>query len=349
VDPAGSIARERIDFCGRSEPAKWEEMKMKTTRLGAIVLSASIAWLMPARAADRTEITFPGDHAYPESLTATSDGTIYAGSLYQGGIFRVPPGAATAEQWIKPGANNSMSTLGVFADEKAGTLWVCSSNLGAFGVKPPAGEKPVSLQAFDLKNGTAKGSWPLPGEKSLCNDMVVGSDGAVYVAESFQPHILKLAPGGTALEVWATDPRFSGGEGPGLDGITIGPDGNLYVNTYATGRLFRVEIGQGGKAGQITEFKTTPGFEHPDGMRAYGQNGLLVVEGANAGRFDIITINGDNAEVKTVKGGFKQPVSVWQIGDTAWVLEGQLATLFDPPEKRGKPGPFRAYAVELPR
>jgi streptogramin lyase len=321
---------------------------MKTIHLGVVVLSASLASLMPARAADRTEITFPGDHAYPESLTATSDGTIYAGSLYEGGIFRVPPGATTADQWIKPGANDSMITLGVLADEKAGTLWVCSSNLTAFGVKPPAGEKPVSLKAFDLKSGAGKGSWPLPGEKSLCNDMVVGADGAVYVADSFQPHILKLAPGGTSLEVWATDPGF-GGEGPCLDGITIGEDGNVYANTFATGRLFRVEMGQGGKAGRITQLKTTQGFEHPDGMRAYGKNGLLVVEGDNAGRFDIIELNGDNAEVKTVKSGFKQPVSVWQIGNTAWVLEGQLATLFDPPEKRGKPGPFRAYAVELPR
>jgi streptogramin lyase len=114
---------------------------MRTIHLGVVVLAASLAWLMPARA-DRTEITFPGDHAYPESLTATSDGTIYAGSLYEGGIFRVPPGATTAEQWIRPGANDSMITLGVFADEKAGTLWVCSSNLTGFGVKPPAGEKP---------------------------------------------------------------------------------------------------------------------------------------------------------------------------------------------------------------
>jgi sugar lactone lactonase YvrE len=243
-----------------------------------------------------------------------------------------------------------MNTLGVFANEKAGTLWVCSSNLSAFGVKPPAGVKPVALKAFDLKTGAGKGSWPLPGEKTLCNDMVVGSDGSVYIAESFQPHILKLAPGETSLEVWATDPKFSGGEGPGLDGITIGQDGNLYVNTFATGLLFRVEIGQGGKAGRITQLKTTPsGFEHPDGMRAYGKNGLLVVEGADAGRFDIIEVDGDNANVKTVKGGFKQPVSVWQIGQTAWVLEGQLGTLFDPPEKRGKPGPFHAYAVELPK
>lgn len=321
---------------------------MKPIHLGVIVLAASLAWLMPARADDRTEITFPGDHAYPESLTATSDGTIYAGSLYEGGIFRVAPGATTAEQWIKPGANDSMNTLGVLADEKSGTLWVCSSNLAALGVKPPAGEKPVSLKAFDLKTGAGKGGWPLPGEKSLCNDMVVGADGAAYVTDSFQPHILKLAPGGSSLEVWATDPRF-GGEGPCLDGITIGQDGNVYANTFATGRLFRIEMGQGGKAGAITQLKTTPGFEHPDGMRAYGKNGLLVVEGADAGRFDIIALNGDNAAVKTVKGGFKQPVSVWQIGNTAWVLEGQLATLFDPPEKRGKPGPFHAYAVALPR
>jgi hypothetical protein len=113
--------------------------------------------------------------------------------------------------------------------------------------------------------------------------------------------------------------------------------------------LTRVEMSQGGKAGRITQLKTTQGFEHPDEMRAHGKNGLLVVEGANAGRFDMVELNGDNAEVKMVKSGFKQPVSVWQIGNTAWVLEGQLATLFDPPEKRGKPGPFRAYAVELPR
>ena len=64
---------------------------MKTTHLAVLALAASLAWLMPARAADRTEIIFPGDHAYPESLTATADGTIFAGSLYEGGIFRVPP------------------------------------------------------------------------------------------------------------------------------------------------------------------------------------------------------------------------------------------------------------------
>ena len=44
--------------------------------------------------------------------------------------------------------------------------------------------------------------------------------------------------------------------------------------------------------------------------------------------------------------GYKGPVSVVQVGDKAWVLEGQLSTLFTP--GNDKPGPFRAYAVPLP-
>ncbi len=133
-----------------------------------------------------------------------------------------------------------------------------------------------------------------------------------------------------------------------LDGIAIGSDGNVYANTFAGGGLFRIEVGQDGKAGRITKLKTRAGFEHPDGMRAYGNNGLLVVEGGDAGRFDMIKLNGDNAEVTTIKGGYKQPVSVVQVGNIAWVLEGQLATLFDP-KNAGKPHPFHAYAVPLPQ
>ena len=119
---------------------------MKTIHLGVVVLATTLMWLNPARPADRTEITFPGDHAYPESLSATSAGTIYAGSLYEGGNFRVPPGATTAEQWVKP-RERFNGHAGHARDEKADTLWVCSSNPTGFGVKPPTGEKPVSLKA----------------------------------------------------------------------------------------------------------------------------------------------------------------------------------------------------------
>jgi hypothetical protein len=72
-----------------------------------------------------------------------------------------------------------------------------------------------------------------------------------------------------------------------------------------------------------------------------------MIEGA--GRFDLVTVNGDEAKVDTIKEGYSGPVSVTQIGNTAWVLEGQLPHLLDPKMKDQKPRlPFRAYAVPLP-
>ena len=41
------------------------------------------------RAAGVAEVTFPGERAYPESITATADGTLFAGSIAEGGFFRV--------------------------------------------------------------------------------------------------------------------------------------------------------------------------------------------------------------------------------------------------------------------
>ena len=304
--------------------------------------AVALAGLSPLRAAERTEITFP-DRSYPESITATSDGTLIAGSITEGGAFRIAPGATTAERWIAPGANDSMTILGVYADEKSGTLWACSTNLGAFGVPPPGGAKPVALKAFDLKTGAAKGSYPLPGDKTLCNDMVVGKDGTVYVADSFQPHVLALKPGTKALEVWAESPLFAG-EGPQLDGITIAGDGNMYVNSYAGGRLFRIGMGQDGKAGKVTELKLSDKIDHPDGMRPFGNKALLMTEGG--GKFDVVRLDGDSAKIEVVKDGLKGPCAVVQVGGTAWVIEGQQNTLFNP--NGGKPTTFKVYAVPLP-
>jgi len=297
-----------------------------------------------AALAGPTEIAIPGDRAYPESFTSTSDGTIIIGSLAEGTIFRVPPGGSTAEPWIKAGTNDSMSILGVLADDKSGTLWACSVNLGAFGVKPPGGEHPVALKSFDLETGAPKGSVSLPAQQSLCNDIAVGSDGAVYVTDSLNPTILRLKPGATEFEVWAKDDRFAVKDGVGLDGITFGPDGNIYTDTYHGGDLFRVEVNKDGSSGTVTQLKPSQTLELPDGMRLHG-DALLLVEGG--GRLDLVTVNGDAAEIEVLKDGLKVPVAATQVGDTVWVLEAQLNTLLDP--KAGPPTlPFKAYGVSLP-
>src|SRR6201996_6779951 len=100
------------------------------------------------------------DKSFPESVTSTKDGTLYAGSFNLGGVVKIPPGGK-AEQFIKPGAGGSRSTLGVLADEKGGRLYVCSNDITGFGVPGPSDTKGAWLHVFDLASGAPKGSFPL--------------------------------------------------------------------------------------------------------------------------------------------------------------------------------------------
>jgi len=316
-------------------------------RLGRLLAVSAFTLACGVRlaAAAPTEVAIPGDKVYPESITALSDGTLIMGSLAQGDIYRAAPGAATAELWIKQASAGLLSALGVLADEKDGILWVCSTDLSSVGAPVP-GQKPTQLKAFDLKTGTQKAAYPLPGDRTLCNDIVIGPDGAEYVTDSWQPHVLRLKPGAKEFEIWATDPRFTVKEGAGLDGITFGGDGNVYVNLYHGNKLFRIDVNKDGSSGKVTELQPSQKIALCDGLRRYGSNQLLMIEGT--GSLDIITPEGDNAKVQIVKDGFKTPVSVWQVGNIAWVLEGQLPSFFDP-KKNGPPSlPFKAYAVPLP-
>jgi len=319
----------------------------QTSRLSFLLAAAALALGCAggiAKAAP-SQIAIPGDGVYPESITATSDGALIIGSLATGNIYRAAPGSSSAKLWIKQASADLLSVLGVLADEKSSTLWVCSSDLSGAGISVP-GQKPTQLKAFDLESGQLKASYPLPGDHTLCNDIVIGSDGSAYVTDSFQPHVLRLKPGAKQFEIWATDDRFTVKNGAGLDGIAFGGDGNLYVNLYNGNKLFRIDVNKDGSAGKVTELQPSQPIALCDGMRKFGNNQLLMIEGT--GNLDIITPEGDKAQVQVVKDGFRTPVSVVQIGHIGWVLEGQLASLFNP-KKNGPPElPFRVYAVPLP-
>jgi hypothetical protein len=309
----------------------------------AVLLGLSIAFPHGA-SADLSEIRIPIDRAFPESITSAADGTIYIGSMAQGQIFRVPPGGATAEPWIKQGSNDLISVVGVLADDSSGTLWACSSDMTSMGVNFPGSPAQTALKAFDLKTGAPKGSYPFPGGKGFCNDIAIGSDGAAYVTDTINPRILRLKKGAAQLETWVENPVF-GTTGGNLDGIAFGADNNLYVNTFEGFKLFRVNVGAGNSAGDITELRTSQPLDHPDTIRLLPDGTFLMVEGA--GRLDRVEISGDVAKLTVLKDGMNGPASVTQIGNTAWVLEGQLTLLFDPSKSSVKPDPFRALAVPL--
>jgi sugar lactone lactonase YvrE len=283
-------------------------------RTGLVLAALLLAAPGAALAADKVQIG-EGKTA-PESMTATADGTLFAGSLAKGEIYRAAPGAATADKFIDRPADGPQSVLGVWADEADGLLWACYSQ---FGDNAP----PSIARSFDLKTGASKGSYTLPA-KAVCNDFSRGADGTIYIADTGLGGVFRLKAGASAPESWISNADLKG-----ADGISVGPDGAVYVNSVFTSRLFRIPVNADGSAGTPVEITPSEPLKGTDGMR-FGDDGkLYVAENAN-GRIDQLTLDGNKADVKPIATGLQGPTAMQKVGDTLWVLDAHINQMADP-------------------
>ncbi len=232
--------------------------------------------------------------AFPESITSTADGTLYVGSIVEGGIWQVAPGAAEATPWIESAAHGTRSIFGVLADERSGTLWACSNDMSWAGIASP-GEGPGSkLMGFDLATRGLKSTAALPGAQPFCNDIAVDADGRVYASDILASRVLRLTPDGEGFEVWAADAQLQPEPNePGVDGLEFGSDGALYLTTYGKGELFRIAVMADGSAGEVTRLVPSRPLIMPDTLRLLPDGRFLLVEGG--GTLDVVTVAGDQA------------------------------------------------------
>ena len=263
-----------------------------------------------AQAASAADILINDAKSGPESLTVAPGGVLIVGSASTPFVYRVRPGATTAEKFVDASAEAPGTFfLGMLADASTNTLWTCQLMPGT---TPP--QRRSALRSFNLETGAPKIRWDLPGDSSVCNDFAIGPDKALYITDTGNAKIFRLPPGASTADLFLEDRAALGG----IDGITF-LNGTLYVNNVRSNKVYRVPVDAAGKAAPAVEIVLDQPLKGPDGMRA--ANGKLLVAENGAGKISAITVTGDKGVVTVLKEGLVTPTAVEPAGDTIWIAE----------------------------
>ncbi len=273
-----------------------------------------------AEGAAAADIVVHDAKSQPESLTVAPDGSVIAGSAGSPFVYRIKKGAPAAEVFVDAsGEGPGTFFFGQLADPATGTLWTCQ-------LTPVPGVTPVQrhsmLRGFDLATGKETLRWPLPGDNSTCNDFVVGPDKALYITDTANAKLYRLAPGAPAATLFMDSRLLTG-----VDGITF-LDGVLYVNNVIFNKIYRIPVDASGKPGQPVDIWTDAPIKGPDGMRA--AHGKLFVAENGSGKITALTITGDIAHVTVLKAGLVTPTGVEPAGEELWFTErgtGKVASI----------------------
>ncbi len=290
---------------------------LRVTALAALTIGV-------AQTVAAQQILIVDEKSQPESLTVAPGGTLIVGSASSPYIYKVRKGATSAEKFVDAsGEPAGTFFFGMLADAATNTLWACQ--LTPVPNTTPA-KRHTALRAFDITTGAQKLRWNLPGDNSTCNDFSIGPDKALYISDTANSKIYRLAAGTTTPELYLEDRALYG-----IDGITF-LDGTLYVNNVFFNKLYRIPVDAAGKPGTPVDIWMDQPVKGPDGMRAY--HGKLLLAENGSGKIDVLTVNGDKASVMVIKEGLKTPTAVEPAGDVIWV---------------GERGAGKAVAIPMPK
>ncbi|HEX6817743.1 MAG TPA: hypothetical protein VF120_05160, partial [Ktedonobacterales bacterium] len=137
--------------------------------------------------------------------------------------------------------------------------------------------------------GAAFVEYAIPAGDGYPVSIVVGPDGNLWVTQhlppddnSDTPYVGRLTPSGTLTEY----PFASHGEAHNPDGLTIGPDKNLWFTESGSGTIGRVTV-----AGVVTEFALSNVNARPSAIAA-GPDGALWFTESNANQIGRASVTG---------------------------------------------------------
>jgi hypothetical protein len=189
-----------------------------------------------------------------EGLVIAPDGTIYFSQPFAGpnptflGRYAPPYDAGPEVRWLDMGGN----ALGITLDPRRKVLYAGSRTLKKLLA--------ISLEGTPVVH-------PLADVEDGINGVTLGADAAVYYSDQTGGHIYRITPKGVKTKV-TTSPLSE------PNGLAFGPDGGLYVVSWKTPEVTRLEL-KGGVERARAVFVTLP-ESRADGI-AFDAKGRMYV------------------------------------------------------------------------
>ena len=225
-------------------------------------------------------VALPDDDAYPPTVAALPDGTLFTGSYATGAVWKIAPDLTVTE------IPNTRDQIGSVS-----------------GITPLADESLLVIDAGDADPRTAGGAvWrvTLDGQLTIFatigdargwvapDDAAVDAQGRVYVSDRGRNEIWRFAPGGEDGAVWWVAPMDASIRQRALTGLAYDPVHDaLIVTDPEANDIFRIGIADGATdvLYRHGDRPNPPGFDGvtvtPEGVvfvAAFGQNGIAQVD-----------------------------------------------------------------------
>lgn len=265
-------------------------------------------------------IPFTADRQYPEGIAyAPSLNKFVVTSLTQGKVGTVDVNGAYADLFSDP---QLISTQGIKVLN--GKVYVCNAAQSiAAKTTAQATMKTAGLFVYDLSTNQITRRTDLasllPNAQHLANDVALDAQGVAYVTDSFSPVVYRVAADATGTPtILVNNPILGASAGQyGLNGIVYHPNNYLIVVIAATGKLYKIDLGNNNAITEVTGFAAVTGG---DGMVLINDD-LYVVNNRN----QVTQLRGANnwataSVIKTDAAGYDQAT-------TNTVVNGQVYTI----------------------
>jgi len=136
----------------------------------------------------------------------------------------------TLTDFVSSGAHGLASALGLAIDSDRRLLWIVSAGLPHAQGLPPAERDTSAVLAVSLDTGALVRRVAAPAGKHLWNDLALARDGSVYVSDTADASVVRVAPSGeTSIVVRSEELRSPGGLALTTD------ERRLFVADWSTG------------------------------------------------------------------------------------------------------------------